>query len=184
MPGLVICHPHPLRGGDMLNNVVGALAEAFAATGFATLRFNFRGVGRSTGQYGEGLGEQEDAMAALSWLVAQPGVDAERLFLAGYSFGARVTLAVAATDPRVSGFIAVAPPILRGDWPSLESTRGPKIFLVGDRDPHAPSGRLASVVKGLPEPKRLVVLSNTDHFFVGQEPLLAQHAIKSLQELS
>jgi alpha/beta superfamily hydrolase len=67
-PGIVICHPHPLRGGDMLNNVVRALAEAFAAVGFATLRFNFRGVGRSTGQYGEGIGEQEDAKAALAWL--------------------------------------------------------------------------------------------------------------------
>lgn len=184
IPGLVICHPHPLRGGDMLNNVVRALAEAFAATGFATLRFNFRGVGRSTGQYGEGVGEQEDGRAALSWLAAQPGIDAERLFLAGYSFGARVALAVAAADPRVSGFIAVAPPILRDDWPSLESTRGPKILLVGDRDPYAPSDRLTSVVKSLPEPKRLIVLANTDHFFVGQEHPLAQYAVKSLQELS
>lgn len=168
----------------MLNNVVGALAEAFAAAGFATLRFNFRGVGRSTGQYGEGVAEQEDARGALSWLVAQPGIDAERLFLAGYSFGARVTLAVAATDPRVSGFVVVAPPILRGDCPSLESTRGPKVFLVGDSDPHAPSHKLISVVNSLPKPKRLVVLSNADHFFAGQERLLAQHAVTSLQELS
>ena len=89
VPGIVICHPHPLRGGDMLNNVVRALAEAFAERGFAVLRFNFRGVGSSTGQYAEGIGEQEDAKAALSWLIAQPGIDVDRLFLAGYSFGAR-----------------------------------------------------------------------------------------------
>src|SRR5262245_27821409 len=98
-PGIAICHPHPLRGGDMLNNVVTALAEDFAAVGFTVLRFNFRGVGRSTGQYAEGIGEQEDAKAALTWLSKQPGIDAQRLFLAGYSFGARVTLAVASTDP-------------------------------------------------------------------------------------
>jgi uncharacterized protein len=183
-PGLVICHPHPLRGGDMENNVVRALAEAFAAAGFVVLRFNFRGVGKSTGNYSEGIGEQDDAKTALAWLASQPGTDADRLFLAGYSFGARVTLAVASTDPRVRGFIVVAPPVLRGDWPSLESSRGPKIFLCGDRDPHAPPDVLTGLVKSLPEPRRLAIFPNADHFFVGQERALAQHAVKLLQELS
>jgi alpha/beta superfamily hydrolase len=183
-PGLVICHPHPLYGGDMENNVVRALTEAFAPAGFAVLRFNFRGVGRSTGHYGEGIDEQDDAKAALTWLTAQPGLDADHLFLAGYSFGARVTLGVASTDPRVRGFIAVAPPVLRGDWPSLESSRGPKIFLCGDQDPYAPPEVLAGLVKSLPEPKRVIVYPDTDHFFVGQERTLADHAVKLLQELS
>jgi hypothetical protein len=183
-PGLVICHPHPLRGGDMLNNVIQAIAEAFTAVGFAVLRFNFRGVGKSTGHYSEGLGEQEDAKAALAWLTAQPGVDADRVFLAGYSFGARVTLALASTDPHVHGFIAVAPPVLRGDWPSLDCHREAKIFLCGDRDPVAPPEVLAGLVKNLPEPKRLVILQDADHFFVGQERTLADHAVKLLQELS
>jgi alpha/beta superfamily hydrolase len=184
VPGLVICHPHPLRGGDMENNVVRGLAEAFAAAGFAVLRFNFRRVGRSTGHYGDGIGEQEDARAALTWLTTQPGLDVDRLFLAGYSFGARVTLGVASTDSRVRGFIVVAPPILRGDWPSLESNRGPKIFLCGDRDPYAPPEVLMGLVKSLPEPKRLIVYQDTDHFFVGRERTLAQHTIKLLQDLS
>jgi alpha/beta superfamily hydrolase len=183
-PGIVICHPHPLRGGDMLNNVVVALAEAFATVGFAVLRFNFRGVGKSTGHYAEGIGEQEDAKAALTWLSVQPGIDTDRLFLAGYSFGARVTLAVAATDSRVQGFLVVAPPALRGDWPSLESAHGPKIFFCGARDPVAPPEMLTGMMKSLVEPKRLVVLQDADHFFVGQEHTLAQHAVKLLQELS
>ncbi|HSF33248.1 MAG TPA: alpha/beta fold hydrolase [Candidatus Tectomicrobia bacterium] len=183
-PGLVICHPHPLYGGDMENNVVRALARAFTAVGFGVLRFNFRGVGRSTGHYGEGIGEQEDAKAALTCLKTQPGIDAEQLFLAGYSFGARVTLAVAATDSRVQGFIAVAPPVLRGPWPPLGSSRGPKVFLSGDRDPYAPPEVLTDLVESLPEPRRLVVLPDTDHFFVGQEHTLAQNAVKLLQELS
>jgi alpha/beta superfamily hydrolase len=183
-PGLVICHPHPLYGGDMENNVVRALAEAFAAAGFAVLRFNFRGVGKSGGHYGEGIGEQEDARAALTWLSAQPGIDADQLFLAGYSFGARVTLAVTATDPRVRGFIVVAPPVLGGQWPSLQASRGPKVFLSGARDPYAPSEVLTGLVKSLPEPKRLVVFPDTDHFFVGQERTLAQKAVKQFQELS
>jgi alpha/beta superfamily hydrolase len=183
-PAIVICHPHPLRGGDMQNNIVTALADAFAAAGFATLRFNFRGVGKSTGHYADGRGEQEDARAALGWLVAQPGIDANRVFIAGYSFGARVTLAVASTDPRVHGFVVVAPPALRGDWPSLESAQGPKIFLAGERDPVAPPAALAGMVRGLPEPKRLAIFSDADHFFVGQEHALAQHAVKLLQELT
>jgi hypothetical protein len=182
-PGIVICHPHPLRGGDMLNNVVRAVAEAFAVAGFAVLRFNFRGVGRSTGQYAEGLGEQQDAKAAIAWLMTQPGIDAERLLLAGYSFGARVTLEVASTDPRVCGFIVVAPPVLRGDWPSLESARGPKIFFCGERDPVAPPEVLMRRIKSLSEHKRLVVVPEADHFFVGQERTLAQHAVKLVQEV-
>jgi uncharacterized protein len=183
-PGIAVCHPHPLHGGDMENNVVRAVADAFAAAGFAVLRFNFRGVGRSTGRFGEGIGEQGDAKAALAWLTSQPGITADRLYLAGYSFGARVTLAVAATDPRVRGFIVVAPPALRGNWPSLKTSRGPKIFLCGDRDPYAPPKVLMGIVNGLPEPKRLVVFPDTDHFFVGQEHTLARHAVKLLQELS
>jgi hypothetical protein len=168
----------------MLNNVVRGLAEAFIAVGFATLRFNFRGVGRSTGQYAEGIGEQEDARAAIAWLMAQPGIDPDRLFLAGYSFGARVALGVAPTDSRVGGFVVVAPSVLRGDWPSLESARGPKIFFCGERDPVAPPEVLLDRIKALPEPKRLVVVPHADHFFVGQEHTLAQHAVKLLQELS
>jgi alpha/beta superfamily hydrolase len=183
-PGLAVCHPHPLHGGDMENNVVRGLAQAFGAAGFAVLRFNFRGVGRSTGHYGEGIGEQDDAKAALAWLAAQPRIDTERLFLAGYSFGARVTLAVASTDPRVRGFIAVAPPALRGEWPSLADSYGPKIFLCGEHDPVAPPEVLVGLVNRLPEPRRLVVFADTDHFFVGQERTLAQHAVKLLQELS
>jgi len=168
----------------MENNVVRAFAAAFAGAGFAVLRFNFRGVGKSTGRYAEGIGEQGDAKAALTWTAAQPGVDPTRLYLAGYSFGARVTLSVASTDHRVAGFIAIAPPILRGSLPTLESSRGPKIFLCGDRDPHAPPEVLTSVVKSLDEPKRLAIFSDADHFFVGQEHILAQHAVKLLHELS
>jgi alpha/beta superfamily hydrolase len=184
VPGLVICHPHPLYGGDMHNAVVRGLTEAFAAAGFAVLRFNFRGVGRSTGQHSEGVGEQEDARAAMGWLAVQAGVDPARLFLAGYSFGARITLAVAATDPRVCGFIAVAPPVLRGEWPSLQASRGPKIFLCGDRDSHVPLDVLVDRVRGLPEPKHLLIFPDTDHFFVGQEHAVGRHAVTRLQDLS
>lgn len=184
VPGLVICHPHPLHGGDMDNNVVAALARAFAGSGYAVLRFNFRGVGRSTGSYAEGIGEREDARGALACISSQPGVDSEHLILAGYSFGARVTLAVAATDPRVSGMVAVAPPMFHQDRPSLETHHGPKLFVCGDADPYCPAEALTAWVDGLPEPKRLVVIPGTDHFFVGQERALGQHAVTLLREIA
>jgi uncharacterized protein len=184
VPGLVLCHPHPLRGGDMENNVISAFATAFAAAGFAVLRFNFRGAGKSTGSYAEGLGEQGDAKAALAWIAAQPGVDTTRLFLAGYSFGARVTLAVAATEPRVVGFIVVAPPTRHGDWPPWNPPVGRRFFCAASvtLTPHLTRSRPWS--RAYKEPKRLAIFSDADHFFIGQEYTLAQHAVKLLQELS
>jgi alpha/beta superfamily hydrolase len=183
-PGIVICHPHPLYGGDMENNVVTALADAFAKAAYAVLRFNFRGVGRSGGRYDEGSGERQDAMGALTWLAAQSAVDAEQLFLAGYSFGARVALAVASTDPRVQGVIAVAPPLRRDHWPGLEAYRRPKLFFCGDADPNCPPAAMMALLDRLPEPKQLVMLPGTDHFFLGHERALAQQAVTRLQEFA
>src|ERR1041384_4151583 len=94
----VICHPHPLFGGTMHNKVVFRTAEAFQHAGFATLRFNFRGVGGSTGKHDDGTGEQQDARAAIDYLVAAyPGVP---LALSGFSFGGGVCLNYGPTDPR------------------------------------------------------------------------------------
>jgi len=179
--GLILCHPHPLYGGDMENNVIRALDSAFAAAGFGVLRFNFRGVGESQGRYDEGIGEQEDVKGALSWLAAQPGIDAHHIFLAGYSFGARVALHVAAVEGRVRGFVAVAPPVLRGEWPSFDAHHGPKLVICGDADPYAPPEILTSWVERLPEPKRLVILPSVDHFFLGHERLVGQQAVELLQ---
>jgi uncharacterized protein len=96
--GVVLCHPHPLYGGDMDNPVVGAAAEACAGLGLATLRFNFRGVGGSRGAWDEGHGEQEDVRATLT-LLRQRLPAATRLALAGYSFGASMSARVAASGP-------------------------------------------------------------------------------------
>ena len=105
--GVVISHPHPLYGGEMRNQVVGLIQEVFAGKGWTTLRFNFRGVGRSQGEYDEGVGEQEDVRAAVRYL-KELGV--EEIFLAGYSFGAWVNAQVALDYLDVAGSILVAPP--------------------------------------------------------------------------
>jgi alpha/beta superfamily hydrolase len=181
---LILCHPHPLRGGDMDNNVIRALDSAFAAAGFGVLRFNFRGVGDSQGRYDEGIGEQQDVKGAVAWLMAQPGIDAHRIFLAGYSFGARVILQVAAGAGQTLGFIAVAPPLLRGEWPSFDTHHGPKLIICGDADRYAPPEVLIPWVERLPEPKRLIILPNVDHFFFGHERWVGQQAVEALQALS
>ena len=96
----VVCHPHPQFGGTMHNKVVFRLAAALVEHGIPALRFNFRGVGRSTGSYDEGRGEADDVRAALAALAARyPGVP---LLLAGFSFGAWVGLPVGCADPRVT----------------------------------------------------------------------------------
>ena len=97
----VVCHPHPRGGGTMNNNVVYRAAKALVAGGVTALRFNFRGVGASTGSYGEGVGEEEDVRAAVDFLRAQaPGL---AIWIAGFSFGARVGLTVRARVLENSG---------------------------------------------------------------------------------
>ena len=95
VPAVVICHPHPLYGGSMHNNVTCAIAEFLTAKAISALLFNFRGVGRSEGQHGGGVAEQQDIGAALDWLQAQSTISPMKLGLAGYSFGASVALPVA-----------------------------------------------------------------------------------------
>src|SRR3990172_5657138 len=137
-PGVVVCHPHPLYGGDMENNVVLAACRALAGRGFAALRFNFQGVGRSEGAFDQGRGERDDVRAALAYLASLPEVDAERMGLAGYSFGAMVAAEVASADLRALALIS--PPLasddLRVDWGC------PALLLGGDQDPIAPADRL------------------------------------------
>src|SRR3954468_10766125 len=123
----VICHPHPQFGGTMNNNVVFRIAKAFVDAGGTALRFNFRGVGRSTGRYAEGVGEEEDARAALDFLEQRyPGVP---LWMAGFSFGARVGLTVGARDPRVQKLLGVGLALKLFDFDFLTTSTKPKAFV-------------------------------------------------------
>ncbi len=125
-PAVVVCHPHPLYGGDMYNNVVSVICQALAQESIATLRFNFRGVGRSEGNHEEGVGEQDDVVAALDFLQSSDGVDKGRLGLAGYSFGTRVVMPVALRDSRVRAVALVSPFLDDADWQRAEDLRCPE----------------------------------------------------------
>ncbi len=177
--GVVVCHPHPLYGGEMRNTVVSALVAAFQLERMATLRFNFRGVGASTGAHGEGIAEIEDVTAAVTCLL--DGCNLSTVVVAGYSFGSIVGMAAGARDPRVHQLIGVALPVARRDATFLTSCEKPKLLVSGDRDDVSPVGALDSLVAQCAEPKSLAIIKGADHFFGGYEHEIARPAVDFIQ---
>ena len=165
--GAVVCHPHPLYGGSMYNNVVEAILEALWKRGFATLRFNFRGVGASEGEHTGGLGEADDAKAALRFLLSQPGISSEGAVMAGYSFGAAIAMRTGAELKEVATIAAIALPVGMGDFSPL-ATSGKKIVLVaGDHDSYCPKRGITELAEKCGA--QLRIIEGADHFFAGYE---------------
>jgi hypothetical protein len=167
--GVVLCHPHPLYGGDMDNPVVVRGAEVCADLGLATLRFNFRGVGESEGTHGNGVGERADAEAALAHLGATLAGPA-RLGLLGYSFGAGVAARVAAAGSGLAALCLIAPPLALPGYarPSeLKTFTGPVLVVGGSRDQYCPPAALTALTVDLPA-ARVRVIEGADHFFLGK----------------
>ncbi|MBI2166384.1 MAG: alpha/beta fold hydrolase [Chloroflexi bacterium] len=174
-PGVVVCHPGPLQGGDMDNNVVMGVTEALVHKGVAVLRFNFRGVGGSQGVHDKGIGEVQDGAAALSFLSLCPGVDGSRLGVAGYSFGARIALAVAqGSGVKALCLIGASPRSITDT--SMFQIAVPKLLISGDRDGFAPSQELDRMFEGLTGPKEKAWVAGSDHFFGGYEEVVGRLA--------
>ncbi len=164
---VVVCHPHPLYGGSMHNNVVDAVCVSLGKKEIAWLKFNFRGVGRSGGSFADGIGEKEDAKAAISFGEVQPRVDPARIGLCGYSFGSIVALATAVEDPRVKAVAGIAPFIQPEDL--LNRYARPKLLVCGTQDEFVNAKILEKVVQKMPEPKELALYPGVDHFWMGGE---------------
>lgn len=166
--GIVVCHPHPLYGGDMDNPVVLRVQEVCAALGFSTLRFNFRGAGRSTGTHDGGRAEQQDVVAALEHL---RGAIAEApLALAGYSFGAVVAARVAADRDDLAGLALVAPPLaVSGEAPFARLTAWDRPLLLAGAGEDEYSSRAAlDALEQKIERAELHVVEGAGHFFFGK----------------
>ncbi|MDQ3707012.1 MAG: alpha/beta fold hydrolase [Chloroflexota bacterium] len=184
-PGVVLLHANPAAGGNMDMNVMQALEVELASAGIATLRYNSRGVGNSTGTVSrsggkrlvapEGEAEVGDIGAALDFLAGQDAVDSTRLALVGHSFGARISLAYVAArdDERVKAITCIGLPVAWRDLSYLGHWPRPRLFVTGELDDFCPPDDLARYVEGLPEPKTLLTLKNTGHFFEGRERDLA-----------
>jgi uncharacterized protein len=168
--GVVITHPHPLFGGSMDNNVVCTAGRAFAARRWTTLRFNFRGVGRSTGNYGGGLAEVADLAAALAFLKTRtPGPH----YVAGYSFGAFVAARAMLNGLSADGVLLIAPPIAFMDLAFLPEVPALRLIVAGDRDELCPLADLqARLRERRGAPPELMVIAGADHFFGGAEEQL------------
>jgi alpha/beta superfamily hydrolase len=169
---VVVCHPHPLYGGNMYNNVVHAICEKIGERNLAWLKFNFRGVGKSGGRFGSGLGEKEDARAAISFAEKQAKIDAARMGICGYSFGSTVAFAVAVEDVRIQAVAGISPFVQPADL--LDSDNKPKLFVSGANDDFVNPQGLTQLVSKLPEPKECVIYPGVDHFWGESEETMAE----------
>jgi uncharacterized protein len=162
--GVVVTHPHPLYGGDMYNPVVQTVADAYIQAGRSCLLFNFRGVGRSTGQFDNGRGEQGDVIAAVAWL-ADRGVGA--ISLAGYSFGSWVNAHITTEMAPFTQQIMVSPPVAFIDFADVKQIPKLRFVVTGSRDDIAPPGLVAPLLPGWNPDAEMVIIPDADHFYGG-----------------
>ena len=177
-PGVVLCHPHPLRGGNMNNNLVLSVYHGLVEAGFAALRFNFRGVGNSQGTHTEGEREVQDAEAALRTLKETDGVDPARLGMAGYSFGTGVILRNLSGYASARSVALFSSPIRFLEHSEIDHDPRPKLFVCGDRDASAPVEPLKERLKSMGGPVEWQIAEGVDHFWWGREAEAAGHAVE------
>ena len=174
--GVVITHPHPLYGGDMHNNVVAAIARVYRQKGYTSLRFNFRGVGNSQGSHTNGIGEQEDVRAAVSYLT---DLGIGQIDLAGYSFGAWVNALAIRDEPPLANMIMVSPPVAFIDFSSISGLGTLRLIVTGSRDDIAPPDLIKKSYAAWNAAAQFEVISGADHFYAGYldklEGLLTAH---------
>lgn len=159
----VICHPHPVYGGTMNNRVVFRTGKAAIDAGLAAFRFNFRGVGASTGEFENGLGEQQDVAAAIDWLQAK--FSGLPLVLIGFSFGAWVGLQVADRDPRVMAMVGLGLPVNHYDFDFLTENVKPALYIIGTADEFCPRDKMEQLARRLPPYSDVRWIEGADHFF-------------------
>ena len=171
VPGVVICHPHPLMGGNMDNNVVIAVSFTLVEQGFATIRFNFRGVGNSEGEHSKGEQEHQEVLGAFELLKAWPGVDGRKLGLAGYSFGTSVILGSAAVQKKAKSIALISPNIRTFPDTPLKKSKTPTLIITGSRDKLVEAPELQANLDAFNRRPDFQVVEGADHFWGGMERL-------------
>lgn len=161
----IVCHPHPLHGGNMTNKVAHFTARAMNEMGINVLRFNFRGVGKSQGSFDHAVGEVQDCLAAWEWMKSEIGD--KPLLLAGFSFGSYVA-AKASQTIRPVGLVSIAPPVNLYSFDRLPSPGCPWLVVQGDEDEVVPSDRVRTWAKNSPHVTDLEWLPGASHFFHGR----------------
>ena len=176
-PIALVLHPNPQYGGTMNNKVVYALYRTYADLGFTTLRFNFRGVGRSEGGYDNGEGELNDAASALDWLQSV-NPQSKICYIGGFSFGAWIAMQLLMRRPELDGFVAVAPPADRYDFTFLAPCPVPGLIIQGGMDDIVPPTFVAKLADKLQQQRGIKIdyqqIPEGDHFFAGKLPDLCK----------
>ena len=169
-PIALMLHPHPIYGGTMNNKVVYSMYHTFAEAGFNVLRFNFRGVGASQGEYDRGEGELEDATAALEWLQAN-NTRARACWVAGFSFGAWIGMQLLMRRPEVTSFVSIAPPANMYDFSFLAPCPTSGLMIHGTEDQVAPLDETQKLVERLHMQKGIHIeldeVAGANHYFQG-----------------
>ncbi|MCU0891676.1 MAG: alpha/beta hydrolase [Sandarakinorhabdus sp.] len=173
-PVAIILQPHPAQG-TMNHPIVLAMYQTFVKRGFATLRFNFRGVGRSQGTFDNGIGELSDAASALDWL-QQFNPEAHTTWVGGYSFGAWIGMQLLMRRPEIKGFISIAPPANMYDFSFLAPCPSSGIIIDGESDEVVPPPAVLKLVEKLKTQKHITIHHETipgaNHFFQNEMDLL------------
>jgi uncharacterized protein len=167
-PIALLLHPHPLHGGTMNNKLVYTLYQVFVERGFSVLRFNFRGVGRSQGEFDNGPGELSDAASALDWMQSY-NPNASGCWIGGFSFGAWIGMQLMMRRPEISGFISLAPPASVNDFTFLAPCPSSGLIIHGEKDEVVPVSSVGKLAQKLSSQKTIKidyqVIPDADHFF-------------------
>lgn len=184
-PVALLLHPHPQHGGTMNNKVVYALYNAFVRRGFSTLRFNFRGVGRSQGRFDNGQGELSDAASALDWMQTY-NPNASACWVGGFSFGAWIGMQLLMRRPEIDSFVTVAPPANIYDFSFLAPCPSSGLIVHGDSDELVPEPSVAKLATKLSTQRNIRVRYNTvsgaNHFFGAHLTTLSEMVESYLDE--
>jgi uncharacterized protein len=186
-PLLLLCPPHPHLGGDMENNVITTLGNVLAEKGFVTLRFNYRGVGKSESKYDNIADKYNywedvlnndnytdalvDATAAFGYL--ESSIDSDRIFIAGYSFGAVIAMMLSLNNTRIKAFALISTPFGRFNPTLLSDCIKPKLIVCADNDFASSIEDVKDGMSNISDPKKLEIFENCDHFYIDKEHIIA-----------
>jgi len=178
---VLICHPHPQYGGNMFNNVVSGVFNKLVRNNISCLRFNFRGVGRSTGSHSDGTGELGDVHACIDFLINEKKY--EKIFLCGYSYGAAIGCSAVEYSDKIAGYISVSFPwdFMGSKFKELSQSSKPKLFIQGDRDTVAHYGTFQENFDFYLEPKQKKIIEGADHFYGNYEEQVANAVLEFLK---
>jgi len=177
-PLALVLHPSPERGGTMNGKITYTMFQNFTARGFSTLRFNFRGVGRSQGIFDRGEGELSDAASALDWM-QDLNANAPYVWIAGYEFGAWIGMQLLMRRPEIRGFISVTPPASEHDFSFLAPCPTSGLIVHGEKDDVVPQESVDKFAEKLHQQKGMTldyrILDGANHFYHGNTDALAEH---------